>query len=129
MAQKKFIWTISELLDILKQSKDKNIKVECKRWREKRNNNQNNYFHLIVQILADELWYDKDEMKEILKFKFIRVEAKHWIYTRKTSELNTEEMAKFTDNILKWSATELNIILPTPEDYRKWEHYEKILLS
>lgn len=129
MARKKFIWTIEEALKILNKSQDKSIKIEITRHREKRNNKQNNYFHLLVEILSNELGYDPDEMKEILKFKFIRVEAKHWIYTKKTSELNTEAMAEFTEKIILWAWSELNITLPTPEDYLKDEHFEKILLN
>ena len=129
MAKKKFIWTIFQAIDLLKKSKDKNIKIQIEKYREKRSISQNSYFHKLVEILSNELWYDLDEMKEILKFKFIRVETKHWIYTRKTSELNTEEMSKFTENIILWAWSKLNISLPTPDDYRRWEHFENILLN
>ena len=66
---------------------------------------QNNYYWNIVRILADELGYTENEMHETIKNHF-DIES--------TKTLSTKEFASFIEKLVRWSAIELNIVIPDP---------------
>ena len=70
-----------------------------------RSSQQNNYYWNIVRILADELGYTENEMHSTIKNHF-EVES--------TKTLSTKEFASFIERLVRWSAIELNIVIPDP---------------
>jgi len=84
-----------------------------------RSNQQNKYFHSCIDILAKELGYDREEMKSIVKMKFLKREkidektGEIFEYILKTSKLNKEDFSEMMDAFLNWSAS-LGCILPVP---------------
>ena len=82
---------------------------------------QNSYFHACVTILAKELGYSKEEMKNIVKYKFLKAEkvdektGEIFEYIKDTHALNKEDFFEFQNNMLDWSA-QLGIILPVPNE-------------
>ncbi len=66
---------------------------------------QNNYYWNIVRILADELGYTENEMHETIKNHF-DIES--------TKTLSTKEFSVFIERLVRWSAIELNIVIPDP---------------
>ncbi len=70
-----------------------------------RSSQQNNYYWNIVRILAEELGYTENEMHSTIKNHF-EVES--------TKTLSTKEFASFIERLVRWSAIELNIIIPDP---------------
>jgi hypothetical protein len=75
--------------------------------------------------LAEHLGYSLDEMKEIIKFKFLKVEETNDMtgeivtYTRKTSELNKMQFADFCTEVQQWAENKLGMRLPLPNE--NWE--------
>ena len=67
---------------------------------------QNNYYWKVVNTLGQELGYTKNQMHKTLKEEF-RIES--------TKELSTSEFSDYIEQIIYWAATELNIVLPSPE--------------
>jgi len=106
----------------LLQFKEKDVTIDIKRKKSKRSLQQNRFFHSWCNLLAEELGYSKDEIKEILKFKFLRVEEINDItgdvftYTKETSKLNKMEFADFCSEIQQWTKDKLNITLPLPDE-------------
>ena len=70
-----------------------------------RSSQQNNYYWNIVRILAEELGYTENEMHSTIKNHF-EVES--------TKTLSTKEFASFIERLVRWSAIELNIVIPDP---------------
>ena len=70
-----------------------------------RSSQQNNYYWSIIRILADELGYTENGMHETIKNHF-EVES--------TKTLSTKEFASFIERLVRWSAIELNIVIPDP---------------
>ena len=70
-----------------------------------RSSQQNNYYWNIVRILAEELGYTENEMHSSIKNHF-EVES--------TKTLSTKEFASFIERLVRWSAIELNIVIPDP---------------
>jgi len=67
---------------------------------------QNNYYWKIVNIIADDLGYTDQEMHSTIKDHF-NIES--------TKILTTKEFANFIERIIRWSAVELNIVIPDPK--------------
>ena len=70
-----------------------------------RSSQQNNYYWNIVRIIADELGYTEQEMHSTIKNHF-DVDS--------TKTLSTKEFSGFIERLVRWSAIELNIIIPDP---------------
>ena len=70
-----------------------------------RSSQQNNYYWNIVRIIADELGYTEQEMHSTIKNHF-DVDS--------TKTLSTKEFSSFIERLIRWSAIELNIIIPDP---------------
>ena len=66
---------------------------------------QNNYYWNAVRIIAEELGYTDNEMHATIKNHF-EVES--------TKTLSTKEFASFIERLVRWSAIELNIVIPDP---------------
>ena len=70
-----------------------------------RSSQQNNYYWNAVRIIAEELGYTDNEMHATIKNHF-EVES--------TKTLSTKEFASFIERLVRWSAIELNIVIPDP---------------
>lgn len=70
-----------------------------------RSSTQNNYYWRIIDILSEELGYTKDEMHLTIKNHF---------HIESTKDLTTKEFSDFVERLVRWSAIELNIVIPDP---------------
>ena len=89
---------------------------------------QNKLYWEWLKIIADYLGeYDKDEVHEILKHKFLAKkqieivskatgEIESTKINTSTTKLTTKEMSEYMDEINRWALNFLGIFLPTPED-------------
>lgn len=79
---------------------------------------QTGYYWVLCKILGDEIGMDKDETHEILKYKFLQEEVVNektgecFTRIKSTNELSKEEMGYYIDQIIRWAAEELFIVLP-----------------
>mgnify|MGYP002820416137 FL=1 len=67
---------------------------------------QNNYYWKIVDLLAEELGYTNREMHITIKNHF-NIES--------TKILEKKEFGDFIERLIRWSAIELNVVIPDPE--------------
>jgi len=82
--------------------------------KKQRSNQQNRYFHgVILPILSNHLGYFKDEMKVILKYKFLMTESK---VVKSTSNLTTKEFEDFNSKIRTWASVEHCLYIPKPNE-------------
>lgn len=72
-----------------------------------RSAHQNNYYWRIVQLLGDELGYTNQEMHLTIKNHF-NIES--------TKELERKEFSDFIERLIRWSAIELNVVIPDPQN-------------
>ena len=88
---------------------------------------QNSYLHLIFEFIEEywETWHDKDELKEILKSKFLRTYSYklRTTYIKPTRSLNNREMTIFIKKIRVWARDFLSLDIPDPEEKRMLEYY------
>ncbi len=106
--------------------KDISNKVECPRCKgcgyvekkKKRSLNQNRYYWgVVVLIFAFEIGEEKDDMHEILKYKFHSeeklIDNEIIKVPKSTHDMTTAEFEIYLKKIRKW-AVDLNIIIPEP---------------
>lgn len=104
----------------LKEFEGKRVEVRIQKLKSKRSDQQNRYWWAIVTILSHELGYTKDELHEILKFKFLKRSkadektGEIFEYLGSTATLNKTEFADMTSELIRWSAETFSIVLPIP---------------
>ena len=84
---------------------------------EDRSIDQNKYYWKLVEIIANEIGYEKQEMHEVLKYKFLQKtiqDANGNLVkgVKSTSSLNIREFSEYIDNIKFFIEQELSINLP-----------------
>jgi len=70
-----------------------------------RSGQQNNYYWQIIDILSEDLGYTKQEMHQTIKNHFDIISTK---------DLERKEFSDFLERLIRWSAIELNIVIPDP---------------
>ena len=72
-----------------------------------RSSQQNNYYWKIVGILGEELGYTEQEMHSTIKNHF-NIDS--------TKTLSTKEFSLFIERLVRWSAVDMNIVIPDPKN-------------
>lgn len=102
----------------------KRVEIKIQKLRSKRSEQQNSYWWVLVTLLANELGYEKDEMHEVLKFKFLKREkvieqtGEIMYYSISTTKLSVTEFIELIDKLIRWAAIELSIVLPLPSEFK-----------
>jgi hypothetical protein len=79
--------------------------------------NQNDYYWaVVVQMIADETGFTPDEAHEAIKWLFLRKQLGNIFTVRSTSILNTIEFENYVEQVRIWAQTELNIKIPLPNE-------------
>lgn len=106
------------IADELKAYEGCEIKITIEKVEDSRTNQQNKYWWAMVTILSKETGYTKDEMHDILKVKFLKrskFENEQLVeYCESSANLTKTEFKEMTSDLIRWSAQELNIVLPIP---------------
>ena len=93
------------------------VEVIIRKPRTKRSDVQNSYYWgVVIELLSKELGYDKDELHEILKYKFLQSNAMGMPYIKSTTKLSTGEFEEYLSKIKRWSAEFLHIVIPDPNE-------------
>lgn len=110
----------AQFLNDLNHFKNKKVHITIDLLKSKRSEQQNKYWWAVVTILSKEIGYTKNELHEILKFKFLKrskiVEStgEALEYIESTTKLNKSDFADMTSELIRWSAETFNVILPIP---------------
>ena len=125
---------ISKAIEQLNFWFDKELKVKIEAVRPIRSLPQNRYLHGVVfSVLAIELGLTIDEVKQLLKKKFLSYEKNKIQFVKETSKLTTIELEAFIENCRTYSQLEHNCYIPKPnevtnemlEELMKYDKYIK----
>lgn len=112
----KLIFENQDLLQgFLLRLKDKKLSVKIEKYKKPRSLNQNALYWEWLGIIADELGYTADEMHTTFKARLLVDRSGKIPVVRSTTTLSTTEMATYMSHVER-IASELNIILPRPDD-------------
>jgi hypothetical protein len=108
----------SRYLVQLSKLEGKKIELTLKKSQSTRSTQSNRYYWgVVVKILADHCGYDSDELHEALKFKFLSekiMDDKGLVKIGSTARLNTDEFIQYTNKVVIWAATTLQVFIPDP---------------
>lgn len=96
-------------------------KYEIKKATKKRTLPQNAYYRKLIEIIAKDVWDDKDYIHESLRMKFLIDKSRKLPYVKSTTSLNTQEMTEYIENIKNFVAA-FWLILPSAEDFNSWNY-------
>ena len=94
------------------------IELTIRKERRVRSLSQNKYYWgVIIEILSDNFGYDREEMHEALKFKFLKKHGDTDLVTvGSTAKLSTAEFTGYIDEIIRWASTEHQVVIPSASD-------------
>ena len=109
------LWRAADFERYVKALNGKRIELVLRRHKTQRSSNQNRYFHGVVcKLISEDTGYEVEEVKEILRQKFLLIDEGGFSRCRSTTSLDTAEMAEFTDKCRRWAATQLGVDIPDP---------------
>ena len=92
----------------------------------KRSNDQNAYLHLLFGKIAEHTGYTLDEVKCLMKIEFghftesaNKKTGETFIVYSETSKMDSKTFSDFTENVLLFANSKLNLNLLTPEEYKQ----------
>ena len=98
--------------------------VQVTQYRKKRSTEQNAFLHAVpLKLICDHTGYDIEDMKTYLLGECFGWEAfemfgqKRKRPMKRSSDLNTSEFSGFMEWIERWGATNLQMIIPRPNEY------------
>lgn len=95
----------------------KRVVLKVSRETKKRTSPQNDYFHgVVLPILAEYTGYTPDEMKDAIKWKFLRIGTEELPTVRGTSDLSTVEFEQLNKDVREWAARDLGVYVPEPNE-------------
>lgn len=112
--------TALQIKNDVKHFSGKRIEIRIEKLKSKRSLQQNRLWWLYMGILSKELGYTKDEIHEICKFKFLKLEkvdeatGEVFPYLGSTAKLNKSDFSDLVSELIRWASETFNIILPLP---------------
>ena len=93
------------------------IELTIQKERHLRSLSQNKYYWgVIIEILSDQFGYEKEEMHEALKFKFLKKHGDTDLVTvGSTAKLSTAEFTEYIDAIIRWASVEYQVVIPSAD--------------
>lgn len=117
---------VNYIASLGRDDKDVEITYDIYKRKRKRSNDQNAYYWLLLEMIRErmtELGHEtgKDELHQFFKGRFLYTEfldektGEIMRLPRKSSEVSTDEFNAFIEDVKRFSATVLDLVLPDPE--------------
>lgn len=103
----------------------KRITISIDKYKKKRSNEQNAYyFGVIIKMISDHTGYTIEEVHELLKESFlgtkeVKIGDKTTKVPNSTTKLTTSDFMAYIESIQQWSSENLNLYLPSPNEFVK----------
>jgi hypothetical protein len=107
----------TEFLMYVSALEGKRVVLKLTREAKKRTNPENDYYNgVVVRLLSRHTGYTEDEMRDAIKWHFLRSGTEALPTVRGTSELSTIEFEHLMKDIREWAARDLNCYIPEPNE-------------
>lgn len=102
------------------EGKDVSMSIGEHKNKKPRSDEQNRYYWgVVIEILSNELGYEKDQMHDIIKWKFLKcpvnISEDMWS-VRSTTDLSTSQFEDLMTKIRSWASINLGIFIPDPNN-------------
>jgi hypothetical protein len=93
--------------------------VTVKEWKPYTSNDQYGYYYgVVLPIISDEVGHSVEELDVILKNKFlyeyVKIGEELIKKPRSKTAVTTLEFSKYIEEVVRWAATVLSVIIPDP---------------
>lgn len=111
-----------QIKDFLPSLETKRVVIKIEKVKSNRSDQQNKLYWVYNSILSKEIGYDKNELHEIIKYKFLTKEkvdentGEVYNYVGSTAKLNKSDFADFVSELQRWSVVTFNCYLPSPNE-------------
>ena len=111
-----------QIVDLLPSYESKRVEITIQRLKSTRSVQQNRLWWLYINIISKDLGYTKDECHEILKYKLLKREkvdektGEIFEYLGSTTSLGKSEFADLVNELIRFCAETLGIVLPLPSE-------------
>ena len=96
---------------------DGDVKLHVFKQKKTRSNEENRYYWgCILRMIADECGMSAEEVHEALKIKFLPNREAKLFTVRSTSSLSTVQFEAYMEELRRWAAMELNVVIPLPNE-------------
>lgn len=95
-------------------------------FKQSRSNQQNRYYWgVVIELLSEHTGFDREEMHEVLKHKFLRktvwIPKKNGIkemsvISKSTTGMTTKQFEEYLSQIRQWASIDLGVFLPEPNE-------------
>lgn len=92
------------------------VLILIKKKRKIRSLSANSYYWVCINLAADELGYNPDELHNSFKAMFLTDKTLKIPLVRSTTKLNSHDFGLYLDKVLR-KLTELEIVIPTPKEF------------
>jgi hypothetical protein len=101
-------------MSYVKTFKDKTYQLIVRKMRKPRSLDQNSYYWgVVLSLICEHTGYEPEELHEALKRKFlIKRTDKGLEFVESTTNLTTTGMMEYIDKVIKFAATELDVVIP-----------------
>lgn len=113
------IWNdLKALKTLIKELPAGKYHFKISKFKENRSIEQNYYYWKLLSIIANQIGYEKEEMHEIFKYKFLRrtreneITGELYDYIKSTKKLKIPEFTEYINKIKRYVDIELQIKLP-----------------
>jgi len=91
------------------------VQIEVKKDRKYRTLPQNALYWVWLEIIGDDLGYDKEEVHATFKSMFLTDRSQKIPLVRSTTKLDTQQFTAYLEKLRMFCLNDLNINLPDPE--------------
>ena len=107
-------------VDALDKLEGKDVEIRIRERSANRSREQNSLYWKWIDIMSKEIGYSKQEMHELIKYKFLKRNTiddngSEEVLVKSTTTLTSKEFSRFMNDIYFWSNDTLNINLPSNE--------------
>jgi hypothetical protein len=112
------IWgDIKEVKNFIKKLPTGNYMIKICPYVENRTIHQNKFYWKLIELIANEIGYEPDEMHEVYKYKYLKktMEDSNGNLVKgvgSTRKLNVQEFTEYIEKIKKHAITKLDLKLP-----------------
>jgi hypothetical protein len=101
----------------IKSFGEKTFQLVARKTRKPRSNNQNSYYWgVVLSLIYDHTGHSLEELHEAFKYKFLKKFNSDGLeFVQSTTDLTTTGMMEYIENIKRFAAEELDIVIPDPD--------------
>lgn len=121
------------ILDHLKGYKDEDvILIDIKKKGKTRSYLQNNYYWAILNIISKDTGNSSSALHSyfgdmyLKVFRLNKLTKKESQFILSTKKLNTKQFSQYIEKVRNFSMSELNIYVPSPDEYRLMDNLEGV---